>query len=116
MSPSPLPGLNGLPAPEALRVEQLCTRFETCWKDAKHRPRLEDFLPAADWLSAGILLCELLQLELAYRHQCGEDPKITEYLPRFPGQETLVEKVFAFLGLGREREPPNDHRFQLAPP
>jgi serine/threonine protein kinase/tetratricopeptide (TPR) repeat protein len=53
------------------------------------------------------LLRELLALELEYRVRRGEQPSSGEYLPRFPGQEPIVEFV---LGESVRRRP------EVAPP
>ena len=108
MNAQPLPSLSELPLAEALGVEQLCTRFEAAWKTGPGRPRLEDFLPVLEGSLPGMagLLRELLQLELAYRCQHGDQPARVEYLPRFPGQETLVASVFAAVGLDADQPGP----------
>jgi tetratricopeptide (TPR) repeat protein len=90
-----LPGLSGLPRSEALRAEQVCSRFEAAWQNGSARPSLEGFLQGWEDPSGAALLCELLWLELAYRRRQGERPAPAEYLPRFPGKEALVHGVFA---------------------
>jgi tetratricopeptide (TPR) repeat protein len=102
---TPLPSLSGLPLAEALRVEQLCTRFEGAWKQGPAQPRLEDFLPGEGGNSEDlhVMLCELLQVELAYRCQRGDLPALAEYLARFPSQKNIVARVFAEAGMGADQ-------------
>jgi serine/threonine-protein kinase len=107
VTPTPLTGLRELPLPEALRGEQLCTRFEAAWKEGPTRPALEDFLRGWEGPAAAVLLCELLRLELAYRRRDGERPAPAEYLSRFPGREALVHGVFAEAGPREEKSDPN---------
>jgi WD40 repeat protein len=105
MSEPLLPALDDLSAPEALHVEQACSRFEDAWKDWRGRPRpaLEACLGEAAGPVRAVLLGELLRLELDYRRQAGERPELAEYLPRFPAEEGLVRAVFA--GADRPADP-----------
>ena len=105
MSEPLLPALDDLSAPEALHVEQACSRFEDAWKDWRGRPRpaLEAGLGEAAGPVRAVLLGELLRLELDYRRQAGERPELAEYLPRFPAEEGLVRAVFA--GADRPADP-----------
>jgi hypothetical protein len=96
MSALSLPSLSDLPAAEALRVEQLCNRFEAAWQSAAGpRPRLEAFLDEVRGPSRAVLLCELLRLDLVYCRQQGERPTAAAYLARFPEQEGLIQAVLA---------------------
>jgi hypothetical protein len=92
-----LPGIEDLYTAEMLLVERQCNHFEDAWK-AWHGgspPVLEEHLGGLTGPAAGVLFCELLHLELAYRRQQGERPTLEDYLPRFPDRERLVRGVFA---------------------
>src|SRR4051794_34225877 len=67
----------------ALRVDEVCLRFEADWKAGKG-PRAEDYL-RGDWLEAerSVLRLELLALEADWRGRDG-------LLPRVPGYEVLA--------------------------
>jgi hypothetical protein len=96
MSTPALPSLSDLPAPDALRVEELCSRFEAAWQNAAGpRPRIEEFLGEVEGASRAVLLCELLRLEVAYSRQRGEHATAATYLARFPEQADLVQAVLA---------------------
>jgi tetratricopeptide (TPR) repeat protein len=76
-----------LPPSLVRHVEQVCDRFEAAWQApaaADHRPRIEDFLGDAPEAVRPVLLRELIALELDYRRQQGEDPKLEDYNERFP--------------------------------
>lgn len=85
----------------ALRIDQLCLRFEADWKEGR-RPRVEDYLedfPSEDRPS---LLCELLELEIALRRQQGEDPTSEEYRARFAGRYPELVGLTAITRLERK--------------
>jgi serine/threonine-protein kinase len=75
-----------MPAPDppslevALRIEQVCNRFETAWKG---EPRIEDFLDG--WSGPGrlALLRELVLLDVEYRQQRGLTWSAGHYGARF---------------------------------
>ena len=58
-------------------------RFEDEWL-AGARPVLEPYLRQVLPPSRGVLLRELLLLELDYRRSLREPPRLDEYLTRFP--------------------------------
>jgi tetratricopeptide (TPR) repeat protein len=81
---------------EARAVDQVCLRFEACWRAGNgRRPRLEDYLDGTAEPLRGTLLHELLALELAYRFQEGERPTPEEYEGRFPADAARVRAAFA---------------------
>jgi eukaryotic-like serine/threonine-protein kinase len=73
-----------LPLPVAQRVNAACNRFELAWK-AGQRPDIEDFLEGTDGPERLALINELVALEIDYRRQAQEDPRLEEYQARFPG-------------------------------
>jgi hypothetical protein len=96
MSAPALPSLSDLPAADALRVEQLCIRFEAAWQNAAGpRPRVEAFLDEVQGPTRAVLLCELLRLDVVYCRQQGECPTVAAYLARFPEQGDLIRAVLA---------------------
>jgi eukaryotic-like serine/threonine-protein kinase len=73
-------------------LDQACDRFEIAWK-TQGSVRIEDYLAEATEAERGVLLRELLILELSYRRRQGEHPAPREYLDRFPcpaGIETVI--------------------------
>ena len=88
------------------RVDEACDRFEGAWRDGK-RPRIEDYLAEAPEPARGMLLRELLGLEIELRSGDREGPTPEEYQRRFPGHAELkvqgykVEEIAERLGLAR---------------
>jgi eukaryotic-like serine/threonine-protein kinase len=78
----------------ARAVDEACDRFEAAWR-AGDRPLIEDFLDGKTDLDRPKLLQHLLGLELDYRGALGEAPGLSEYQHRFPGNEGLIDSVFA---------------------
>src|SRR5688500_14723742 len=66
-----------------LELDRVCNRFERAWK-AGERPRIEDFLAGHEDAERGILLRELVALEVFHRRRLGETPSDEEYRDRFP--------------------------------
>jgi WD40 repeat protein/serine/threonine protein kinase len=84
MSELPIPQGARLPAAWGRHVDQVCDRFEAAWQ-AGQQPQLEDYLqPAATAAERGLLLRELILLEVDYRHRAGPAPQPQEYQQRFP--------------------------------
>jgi serine/threonine protein kinase len=77
---------------EVRQVERACDRFESEWQTGRP-PRPEDYLNAVDEPARSALLRQLLQLDWDYRRRAGEHPDAGDYLPRFPGDETVIEDV-----------------------
>lgn len=73
-------------------IDELCDRFEQEMVDGKH-PRIETFLAESPKAAHDGLLGELLAMELEYRTQQGDAPKLADYVQRFPQQESIVEGV-----------------------
>jgi serine/threonine protein kinase len=86
-----------LPPDQARHIDALCDRFEKRWQ-AGLRPHIEEYLGETQRLARSVLLDELLKVEIAYRRRHGEQPRLEEYLQRFPGH-------FAGLELFPEEEP-----------
>src|SRR5262249_34659000 len=80
-----------------LHVDGVCDRFEEAWKSGS-RPNLEEYLVEAAEDERGLLIGELLAVELAYRCQIGELPTPEEYVVRFP--ECAADVCDAFLRIG----------------
>src|SRR5579871_2090932 len=99
MNEPSVPHLSALAPDQALRVEQLCTRFEDACKTGP-RPRIEDYLGDAAPPERDVLLQELLRLELAYRRQQHETHSPEEYYERFPQYAHLIRAVFGAVESG----------------
>src|SRR5947209_2680988 len=76
----------------ARRVDQVCTRFETAWRQGVP-PRIEDFLDELPEPDPAELLRELALLDVYYWCRRGEAPHLGDYLRRFPalGPDWLAE-------------------------
>ena len=79
-------------------VDEACDRFEAAWREGD-RPLIEDFLGTTAPSDRLVLLRNLLDLELIYRSSLGELPEPLEYRHRFPGNESLIDSIFAELVL-----------------
>jgi hypothetical protein len=96
-----------------LRIDAVCRTFEAARKAAGSsgtRPRLEDYLAAADDAVRWPLLRELLKLELHYRRE--EQPSAEELVRRFP---EYAERL-ASLVPARPAAPESDQGTNDTPP
>jgi tetratricopeptide (TPR) repeat protein/tRNA A-37 threonylcarbamoyl transferase component Bud32 len=83
---------------QALRVNEVCDRFEAAWKAAgpgEPGPRIEDHLADAPEAGRALLLRHLILLDVDYRRLRGEKPAAPEYADRFPslGRHFLAEAI-----------------------
>lgn len=78
----------------ALLVDKICDQFESSWK-AGSRPSLESFLSEVDVSTRPTLLTELIQVDICYRRQLGESPRLEEYLSRFPDVSLAIASIDA---------------------
>jgi serine/threonine protein kinase len=84
-------GTNSLesnPLSQARQIDKLGDRFDAAWKSALvsgPRPQLEDFLAEFGESERPVLLQELLPVEIEYRRQLGDNPRVAEYQARFSG-------------------------------
>ena len=62
----------------ALRVEELCSRFEAEWQSGKS-PSLADFLRTATPAEYPFVLKELVLLDVHYRRKAGQKPNPEDY-------------------------------------
>src|SRR6516165_4931119 len=79
-----------LPSSLARHVDHMCDCFESslrAWQSGQ-RPYLADFLGAARGPERSILLRELIQLEVHYRHARGEAWSVKEFHSQFPELDT----------------------------
>jgi serine/threonine-protein kinase len=81
------------PADDALRIDQICDRFEAEWR-AGRRPELSTYLGEIAPAQRAALLNELLAVEVEYRLRRGERPTLAEYQERFPDHAAEVRAVF----------------------
>ena len=96
-------GAEALPVDAAQRIDRICDRFETAWKEGQ-RPEVEAFIEGASEPDRTVLLCELIALDLSYRRQSKSDePTYDEYVRRFPAHCNALRLVFASDKTGYER-------------
>jgi serine/threonine protein kinase len=75
------------------RVDEACDRFEDAWR-AGQGPRIENYLAGAAEPARGVLLRELLALEIDLRREAGDMPTPEEYKRLLPGEGDLIDAVF----------------------
>jgi WD40 repeat protein len=79
-------GLDSLPLPQFLRLEEACNRFEAAWQAAGTAgPRVEDHVGDEPGPARPALVRELIRIDIAYRRRAGQRPVAHDYLGRFPG-------------------------------
>jgi hypothetical protein len=86
-----------IPAPQSsspsLEAEQqvlaICDRFAEAWKQGR-RPHIEDYLGDVAEPGRLALLGALIELDMHYRRQAGENPTAEEYRERFPDVDLSV--------------------------
>ncbi len=88
-----LPRDDSLPLADRERIDRLCLQFEDEWL-AGGRPVLEPYARQIEMPAQGVLLYELLQMELEYRRGLGEQPQLDDYVPRFPRQAAEIRQAF----------------------
>jgi uncharacterized protein (TIGR03067 family) len=71
--------------PSALtqQLDRLCDRFEAAWAAGKP-PVMEDYLAEVPETERAAVLRELVQVDVHYRRQAGEEPNPEAYAARFP--------------------------------
>lgn len=89
--------------------ESVIRQFEDAW--AGGRPDLAAHLPAGV-RDRGVLVTELIQIDLEFRFRAGERPRVEEYLTHFPevaNATVLAELVGSELALRDRHGPPYSH-------
>ena len=74
-------------------LEQLYDAFESAWQSPQ-RPALADYLARVPKTLQPNVFGHLLALELSYRRDIGERPRIDEYQSVFPSCEKIIQDVF----------------------
>ena len=74
-------------------MENVCDTFESAWLSPE-RPVLADYLARVPTDCKPRLFGHLLELELSYRRDIGEAPRIEEYVQGFPECEEIARNVF----------------------
>ena len=76
-------------------VDDFALQFDQAWRSGT-QPRIEDYLVSVAEPRRGLLLEELVRVELQRRRGRGEDPSPAEYHRRFPDDAPVID---AALGL-----------------
>jgi hypothetical protein len=84
------PTFLALPVAAKRRVDAACVAFESAGRTA----HIEDHLTRVEPDLRGVLLTELLALELEWRRAAGENPQLADYLGRFPDRSAAVRAAF----------------------
>jgi len=71
-------------------VDNVALQFDQAWKSGS-QPRIEDYLAGVAEPRRGLLLEELVRVELQRRRGRGEDPGPSEYHGRFPGDASVID-------------------------
>lgn len=77
-------------------IDKICDQFEDAWKNQSPL-KIEDLLLQVPESHREKLLTELLQLEIHYRRQNGEDWSVEDYTKRFTDQSATVSSLLAAL-------------------
>jgi serine/threonine-protein kinase len=72
---------------QARWLDQVCNQFEQAWREGP-RPCIEDFLAGLQPAQRSALLRELILLDIYYRREHGEMPRVEDYGQRFPDLDT----------------------------
>lgn len=81
-----------------LKINEICEAFEESWLgDSPHR--IEELLDSVEESERGLLLKELLLLELSYSLASGRSPDIVDYMARFSGHQEIVVNAFSRIRL-----------------
>ena len=80
-------------APDFLRIDALCDRFETAWS-LTPKPAIEDYLVDLGPEEYKFALKELIALERNLLTTDGNEGTLEHYLERFPDNAQLIESVF----------------------
>lgn len=75
------------------RIDELCERFEAEWR-AGEVPLLSDYLHLADADARDQLIRGLVEIELEYRIQKGESPRIASYESTYPIHSNAIRDAF----------------------
>ena len=73
-----------------LRVNEICRRFEVAWR-SEESPSIENYLGEASEEERPVLLRELIAAEMALYLSEDKEPRIEDYLARFPQTSLLNE-------------------------
>jgi len=77
-----------------LLIDDACSAFETAFK-RDNNARIEAFIQSAEPDNRLHLLTELIRTERECRQSIGDDPKLEEYLARFPADTATIKTIFA---------------------
>lgn len=75
----------------ARRIDQICDEFESSYQ-RKENPRIEDYLDQTV-TDQETLLVELVLLDVSYRRDSGDKPRLDEYAARFPSHPRAIDRL-----------------------
>lgn len=78
------------------RIDAVCDEFERVIRSGS-APAIEEFLDRVPEPDRGDLLVELVVLDVTYRRDSGQAPRVEEYAARFPAQATRLRSRAAIL-------------------
>lgn len=81
-----------LPDALVVQIDELCAQFQHAWTSGRH-PRIEEYLLRLS-VDQQALFQELIALEVKLRTAAGQEPKVVEYVTRFPNYEKhIIEAI-----------------------
>jgi len=84
----------GLSPSQVVKIDSICDRFEQAWS-AGQSPRIEEYIGDEQEPVGSVLFRFLLELELEFLSQSGQQVTPATYQERFPGFADLVTDVFS---------------------
>ena len=97
-----------LTAADLQQIDAICDRFEVDLR-AGRQPDLTWYLPEAPPDGEAALFRELLNLELEYGQEIGEQPDARSYYQRFPELVEVIDAAFQARQLAARGGPSSDH-------
>src|SRR5450631_2225617 len=85
---------------QALRLNEVCVRFEEAWKGVAgggEPPSVADFLGEESDPDHLAILREIVLLDIEYRHRRGEILALKDYAERFPELDQVVESTVRYV-------------------
>ena len=73
-------------------VSHRCREFESALREGS-RPTIEGYLVDTEGQDRQQLVAALVAVEIRFRQQCGEKPRLPEYIERFPDYTAILNEI-----------------------
>ena len=91
------------------QIDLLCDQFEQNWNDGQ-KPAITEVIAKYSELPRGLIVFELVRLEIHLRLRAGDTPSKSEYLEKLTQDGYIIEKVWKQeFGLPTGAQPTADH-------